>query len=128
MEEKGLIICDSDVIIEFFDRANKSIENRLVEMGRENLCISSVTYSEIIFGSIDKDHLTTLSKGLEKFIVVDIDQRVDTIHRELVKKYSLSHKLGIQDALIAATALNYEIKLFTLNTKDFKFIEGLELL
>lgn len=128
MEEKGLIICDSDVIIEFFDRANKSIENRLVEMGRENLCISSVTYSEIIFGSTDKDHLTTLSKGLEKFIVVDIDQRVDTIHRELVKKYSLSHKLGIQDALIAATALNYEIKLFTLNTKDFKFIEGLELL
>jgi len=128
MEEKGLIICDSDVIIEFFDRANKSIENRLVEMGRENLCISSVTYSEIIFGSTDKDHLTTLSKGLEKFIVVDIDQRIDTIHRELVKKYSLSHKLGIQDALIAATALNYEIKLFTLNTKDFKFIEGLELL
>ena len=128
MEEKGLIICDSDVIIEFFDRANKSIENRLVEMGRENLCISSVTYSEIIFGSTDKDHLTTLSKGLEKFIVVDIDQRIDTIHRELVKKYSLSHKLGIQDALIAATALNYEIKLFTLNTKDFKFIDGLELL
>jgi len=128
MEEKGLIICDSDVIIEFFDRANKSIENRLVEMGRENLCISSVTYSEIIFGSTDKDHLTTLSKGLEKFIVVDIDQRIDTIHQELVKKYSLSHKLGIQDALIAATALNYEIKLFTLNTKDFKFIEGLELL
>jgi len=128
MEEKGLIICDLDVIIEFFDRANKSIENRLVEMGRENLCISSVTYSEIIFGSIDQDQLTTLSKGLEKFIVVDIDQRIDTIHRELVKKYSLSHKLGIQDALIAATALNYEIKLFTLNTKDFKFIEGLELL
>lgn len=128
MEEKSLVVCDSDVIIEFFDRDNRTVEDRLVEMGRGNLCISSVTYSEIIFGAKDRAHLNALLKGLESFILLEIDQRIDLIHRELIKKYSLSHKLSIQDALIAATALDFGFKLFTLNKKDFRFIEGLDLM
>ena len=128
MEETELVLCDSDVLIEFFDRKNKDVENRLVELGRENLCISSVTYSEIVFGATDKEHLLTLIKGLESFIIIDIDPRIDSIHRELVRRYSLSHKLGVQDALIASSAINFEIRLFTLNVKDFRFIEGLDLL
>ena len=41
--------------------------------------------------------------------------------------YSLSHKLSIPDALIAATALNYDIELYTYNIKDFRFIDGIKL-
>jgi len=41
--------------------------------------------------------------------------------------YSLSHKLSIPDAIIAATALHYDIELYTYNTKDFRFIEGIKL-
>ncbi len=40
---------------------------------------------------------------------------------------SLSHKLCIPDALIAATALIYSIELYTLNSKDFQFIENIQL-
>ena len=45
----------------------------------------------------------------------------------MVKQYCLSHTLDIDDALIAATAIYHNIELFTLNTKDFKFIPNLKL-
>jgi predicted nucleic acid-binding protein len=44
-----------------------------------------------------------------------------------METYSLSHKLSIPDALIASTALVHKIDLYTLNLKDFRFIEGLNL-
>lgn len=44
-----------------------------------------------------------------------------------METYSLSHKLSIPDAIIAATALVYDLELYTLNLKDFRFIPGLTL-
>jgi tRNA(fMet)-specific endonuclease VapC len=44
-----------------------------------------------------------------------------------MENYSLSHKLAIPDALIAATALSHDMSLYTLNLKDFRFIEGINL-
>ncbi len=46
---------------------------------------------------------------------------------QLMEGYSLSHNLSIPDALIAATALEHMLELYTLNTKDFQFIPGLML-
>jgi predicted nucleic acid-binding protein len=42
-------------------------------------------------------------------------------------KYCLSHKLGLADALIAATAIIHNLELYTLNVKDFVFIPQLRL-
>jgi len=46
---------------------------------------------------------------------------------ELLNTYHLSHGLAIPDALIAATALETKLNLYTYNEKDFKFIKGLKL-
>jgi hypothetical protein len=45
----------------------------------------------------------------------------------MIESYSKSHGLQIPDAIIAATALSLEAKLFTLNLKDFRYIDGLKL-
>jgi predicted nucleic acid-binding protein len=45
----------------------------------------------------------------------------------LLEEYALSHKLSVPDALIAATALQHNLHLYTLNIKDFRFIAGLNL-
>lgn len=42
-------------------------------------------------------------------------------------KYVLSHKLALADGFIAATALAQDVELYTLNIKDFRFIDGLKL-
>jgi len=44
-----------------------------------------------------------------------------------MSRYSLSHKVSIPDMLIAATAISHDLELYTLNTKDFKFIPELNL-
>ena len=56
-----------------------------------------------------------------------VDVVVSTKFIELMETYSLSHKLAIPDALIAFTALVYNLDLYTLNLKDFRFIESLNL-
>ena len=45
----------------------------------------------------------------------------------LMETYSLSHKLTLPDALIAATALVHTLELYTLNAKDFRFIADIQL-
>jgi tRNA(fMet)-specific endonuclease VapC len=44
-----------------------------------------------------------------------------------MEEYSLSHKLSLPDALIAATVLEHDLELYTLNVRDFGFISGLAL-
>ena len=46
---------------------------------------------------------------------------------ELLRKYVLSHKLHFADAMIASTSIYYHIPLFTLNRKDFKYIDDIYL-
>ena len=46
----------------------------------------------------------------------------------LVKEYNLSHNMKMMDAIIASTVMVYSIKLMSLNRKDFKYLEGVELL
>lgn len=56
--------------------------------------------------------------------VFGMDETTVTKTIELRKDY----KIKLPDAIIAATALIYELTLITRNTKDFKTIKGLELL
>jgi tRNA(fMet)-specific endonuclease VapC len=42
-------------------------------------------------------------------------------------KYVLSHKLALPDGFIAASALAHDIELYTLNIKDYRFIDGVRL-
>ena len=44
-----------------------------------------------------------------------------------METYSLSHKLTLPDALIAAIALVHTLELYTLNAKDFQFIADIQL-
>ncbi|MFH1051483.1 MAG: PIN domain-containing protein [bacterium] len=59
--------------------------------------------------------------------LIPIDNEINNKFIELMNQYSLSHKLSIPDSIIAATAIINNVRLFTLNLKDFKFISDLEL-
>lgn len=127
MEEAREIVVDTDVLIEFLDRGNLEIAERLFFLGLDNLRISQVTASELLCGALDKAHRTRLLKFLARVRVVPISPNISQKHFELIEHYSLSHGLQVQDAIIAATALILEAPLYTLNKKDFRFISGLEL-
>ena len=126
MAQKKLVICDTDIIIEYF-KNNKKVIRKIEEFGFNNTAISCVTIGEMYFGALNKTELNKIRRVINKFIHLDLDSEVSGIFTELMYQYSLSHNLSIPDALIAATALANEIELYTLNKKDFKFIKGLRL-
>lgn len=59
--------------------------------------------------------------------MLDIDEKTCEIFLDIMGKYALSHNLSLPDGFIAASAIATDIELFTLNLKDYKFIEGLKI-
>lgn len=126
MEQAQMILCDTDVIIEFY-RNNPDIISELKKIGQQNIAVSTITAGELIFGALNKKELSQIKKDVNNLVLVDIDKKTCEIFLELLSNYVLSHKLAVPDGLIAATALANNIELYTLNLKDYRFIDGLKL-
>lgn len=92
------------------------------------LFINPIIELELLQGARNKNEMRYLENKLKMYYKLEIPSEVFQSARELIKIYALSHCLCLADALIASTALIYELTLFTLNTNDFKFIPKLQLL
>ena len=66
-------------------------------------------------------------KLLDSYTVISLDNSISQSGIRLYKKYKLSHGLDMPDSLIAATAIELDLPLFTYNTKDFRYISGISL-
>ena len=121
-----MILCDTNIIIEFY-KNNQTIVNELKIIGVDQLAISVITQAELYYGALNKAELLKIQKHLNLLPNFPIDNQVSAQFIQLMERYSLSHKLTIPDALIAATALVNNVNLYTLNLKDFRFIEGVNL-
>ena len=121
-----MLLCDTNIFIEVY-RRNVAICAELEKIGHENIAISDITRGELFYGAINKAELKLINNDLSKVSVLHINEEISDMAVNLVETYCLSHKLDIEDALIAATAIYYHIELFTLNIKDFKFIPNVKL-
>ncbi|MGC1374616.1 MAG: type II toxin-antitoxin system VapC family toxin [Anaerolineales bacterium] len=121
-----MILCDTNILIEFY-KGNPKIVETLQNIGPSNLAVSAVTTGELYYGAKDKQELRKIQKHLLLLQQIPLDEEISAHFISLLGVYSLSHKLSIPDALIAATALSQELPLYTLNVKDFRFISKLQL-
>jgi tRNA(fMet)-specific endonuclease VapC len=121
-----MILCDTNILIEFY-KNNPKIVDKLRQIGSKRLAISIISQAELYYGAINKAELLKIQKHLNLLHNFPVNNQVSTQFIQLMERYSLSHKLTIPDALIAATALVNNLNLYTLNTKDFRFIEGINL-
>ncbi len=121
-----MILVDTNILIEIY-RNNLSIIETVMHIGQDNIVISDITCAELLYGARNKKELQIIAKDLNKLQNISIDNQISKTAVELVAKYALSHKLSIPDALIAATALHNNLKIFTLNVKDFVYIKGIQL-
>lgn len=124
------VICDTDVLIEFFDekkdRHSQTVA-AIASIGLDNIMISAISKMELIKGTTHKEHGQQVKKKLKRLDTILINPEITLRAMDLLGTYHLSHGLAIPDALIAATAIQTELKLFTYNIRDFKFIKGLKL-
>jgi predicted nucleic acid-binding protein len=121
-----MILCDTNVFIHAFND-NKSTIAQLNLIGNENIAISVITLMEFYQGMGNKTELARMKKAMRYYDVVQIDNAISEIAIELIEKFNLSHGLQIPDAIIGATAIIYEIPLYTYNIKDFKFMPNIKL-
>lgn len=121
-----MILCDTDILIEFFKK-NETIVGTLRDIGQDRLAVSHVTVAELYFGALNKAELARIRRDLAMLQAYPVSVGVSQRFLRLMETYSLSHKLSLPDALIAATALEYDLTLLTLNLRDFRFIAGLRL-
>jgi predicted nucleic acid-binding protein len=120
------VLCDTNIFIEIF-RNHPEIENVLKIIGLDNILISDVIRAELFFGAIDKRELQSIKNHMRNYKSLNIRQEISIMAVDFVENYCLSHKLNLPDALTAATAIYHDVELFTLNTKDFKYIPNIKL-
>ncbi len=124
--EKELILCDTNIFISWFTGDDKTI-SALQGIGLDNILIPSVTTMELIQGIRNKQELVQFQKKLKNYNIIHFNEKTSQIAIELMKAYKLSKGLLIPDAIIAATALTYNLQLFTYNLKDFNYIPNIRL-
>ena len=121
-----MIVLDTNILIEILKGNEKTIQK--VHSFSEELVISSISVMELYYGAINKAELKKLEKFVSLFKIKDLDESISIKATHLIKTYAKSHNLDIPDSLIASTALVLECRIFTYNLKDFRYIEGLELI
>lgn len=122
----NMILCDTNVLIHTFNGRQETI-NKLEELGLAEIAISVITVMELYQGMGNKTELAQMKRKIRYYDVVEIDVAISRLATELIEKFKLSHGLQIPDAIIGASAVIYQIPLFTYNTKDFNFIPNIEL-
>jgi len=118
------VVLDTNILIEIL-KGNEKIISFLDNF--DNFYISAVSKMELFYGALNKRELISLNKFLNSFDIIEINKEISVKATELIFVYAKSHNLTIPDALIASTSICSKIPLFTLNLKDFRYIEGIKL-
>lgn len=121
------IILDTSVIIDFIRRKDKenSILYQLLKMGHR-LSISILTHTELFSGKSIWENKKLYAQTEELCTGLSI-LFMDTGLSQEAGKIRALHSIALVDAVIAATAIEYDCGLVTLNEKDFKKIPNLKL-
>ncbi|MEL0589683.1 MAG: type II toxin-antitoxin system VapC family toxin [Planktothrix rubescens PR222] len=122
------ILIDTDILIDVFRGIEPAINRLQDESQTALLSISVVTEMELMVGCRNKSEQQKLTVFLNNYVILKINESISDQAVELLRQYRLSHGLLIPDALIAATAINFNIPLLTKNQSDYRFIKEVNLL
>jgi predicted nucleic acid-binding protein len=120
MEQRYL--ADSNTIIDYV--GNKMPENALRSLDgyfNDSLNLSVITKVEVLGFNGNENEMKSLADFIALGIIFTVDNIIADKTIELRKLYAIK----LPDAIIAATALVFNLTLLTRNTKDFKKITGL---
>ena len=110
-----MIFLDTCILIDYS-------KNKLT-FKKEEYCISPIVQLEFLAGALNKRELKKINLILSEFKLIETDQDVLDLSVNLMNKYALSHNMSIYDSIIAATCMIYDLSLWTLNEKDFRYID-----
>ncbi len=124
-----MILVDTDVLIEIFDKNSKKGDNALrrIESVGEDITLTSINLHEILFGLYKYADNNKIDK-IKLLDVVDFTKDDAALSAKLeVKAEEKGKKVPRFDTMIAAVAINRGFKLFTFNKEHFEGFENLVL-
>lgn len=120
-----MILLDTCIVIDYL-RNRPLVVDFIDNIGKNNFTLSTAVVIELYKGVRDRIEFRTLQKEIQLFGLIEIDNQISAVANKLAETYCLSHRMGLGDTLIAATALIYDLELITYNLKDFHFIPTLK--
>lgn len=119
-------LIDTDILIDAsrgVELAGRFLNDRQQGPG---LIVSVVSAMELIAGCRNAGQLAGVRQFLTQCEVLPLNEAISERARKAMESYVLSHGILLPDALIAATALEAGIPIFTRNTRHFTMISDLE--
>jgi len=126
------MMLDTNICIYIIKNRPKSVKQKFQEFSIGELCISSITVSELMYGAFKSQFVEKNLKAIESFLmpfeIVDYDYMASIeygrIRANLERKGTV---IGNMDMQIAGHALALDLVLVTNNIKEFERVLGLEL-
>lgn len=117
------LLLDTDVII-WFLRGKREIVELIKELQKSNtLSCSPISIVEVQAGGKKGEEEIT-SEFLNSLEIISIDRIIANKAGELLREYKRKGiTLGINDTIIGATCLTYNLVLVTYNRRDYPFKE-----
>jgi len=126
-----LFMLDTDIASYVMKGSNAAVLSRLQQVAVNDVCISAISKSELLYGVEISPRMVADRNRLERFLsyiqVLDYpsDAAVDygQIRADLKTRGTL---IGTNDLLIAAHARFLDLTLVTNNTREFSRVQGLK--
>ena len=120
----GLI--DTDILIDAQHGLSEAVAFLTDQQAAGAVQISVVSAMELIAGCRNVSELALVQQFLQSITVLPITVTASQTAYQLMPLFFLSHGLLIPDALIAATALDRGLTVYTRNVRHFQMIPGLQ--
>lgn len=114
------MLVDTDVLIDFL-RGRPEAREFVAGLPRD-AAVSAITVAELFVGVREGDERVALAAMLSTFRVLPLDVDIAAQGGLLRRDFGKSHGVGLNDALIGATALAHDIPLATLNIKHYPML------
>ena len=122
---------DTDICIELIRNRSSKLLRRLKRMRPDDVCISSITLSELEYGvarsvAPEKNKLA-LAEFMTPIVVMPYDDQVASEYGRIRSELEAHGKpIGPLDTMIAAHALALGLTLVTSNEREFRRVPGLQ--
>jgi predicted nucleic acid-binding protein len=114
------VLVDSDIVIEVLRARDQAILSQWSALADSPspILISPITFAEVLAGALAGE-MPMISRFFAPLDCVAIDQKIGELAGEYLRQFSKSHNLKISDALIAASATQNQVALWTRNRKHY---------
>lgn len=121
------MVVDSNIFVDIIRNYKPAVEISNSLLAHQT--VSLITEFELIAGTRTKAQMSMVLKLLKtmEINIIPINEDISEIAIKLFKDYNHSHKIDVEDAFIAATALFHNAELATINRKHFSFIPNLKI-